>query len=126
LTGAGGTEGAETVVTVEIPPDDSGALVRLTHAGFPDEAALQRHDKAWAEVLRHQRITHRPLHPSIDTEHLREKRHANGHAVVRLPEDGQAGIRIEIDAQIESAGPVIARQWMHDNRDLGRHLKRAR
>jgi len=54
------------------------------------------------------------LHQAIDAKHLREKRHATGYAVVRLPEDGQTGIRIEIDAQIERAGPAIARQWVHD------------
>jgi uncharacterized protein YndB with AHSA1/START domain len=54
LTGADGTEGAETVVTVEITPDDSGATVRLTHAGFPNQDSMRRHDKAWVEVLANQ------------------------------------------------------------------------
>ena len=54
LTGAGGTEGAETVVTVDIAPNGSGALVRLTHSGFPNEASMRRHDEAWRAVLEHQ------------------------------------------------------------------------
>ena len=54
LTGADGTEGAETVVTVEIAPRDSGAFVRLVHSGFPSQASMQRHGKAWADVLANQ------------------------------------------------------------------------
>jgi len=54
LTGADGTEGAETVVTVEIAPKDSGASVRLVHAGFPSDESMRRHDKAWVEVLANQ------------------------------------------------------------------------
>ena len=54
LTGADGTEGAETVVTVEISPKGSGATVRLVHAGFPSQEAMKRHDKAWVEVLANQ------------------------------------------------------------------------
>ncbi len=51
VTGAGGTEGAETVVTVELQP--KGALTRLalTHAGFAGEAARDRHREAWPMVL---------------------------------------------------------------------------
>jgi uncharacterized protein YndB with AHSA1/START domain len=51
VTGEGGTEGAETVLTVELTPHEDGTFLRLTHAGFPNESARKRHEDAWPDVL---------------------------------------------------------------------------
>jgi uncharacterized protein YndB with AHSA1/START domain len=51
VTGPTGTEGAETVVTIELLADVDGTRVRLTHAGFPNEDARNRHRDAWPMVL---------------------------------------------------------------------------
>jgi len=53
VTGAGGTEGAQTVVTVELTPGKEGTRLRLTHAGFASAAACDVHRGAWPMILEH-------------------------------------------------------------------------
>lgn len=45
------TKEAETVVTVELVPRDSGTQLSLTHAGFLDEESRKSHADAWPKVL---------------------------------------------------------------------------
>jgi hypothetical protein len=51
VTGAAGTKGAETIVTVELTPSESGTHLSLTHAGFSDEDSKDKHEQAWPIVL---------------------------------------------------------------------------
>lgn len=51
VTGAGGTEGAETVVTVELTPRGEGTHLRLSQAGFPNAASRDGAETAWPLVL---------------------------------------------------------------------------
>jgi len=51
VTGPAGTKGAETVVTVEFEEVEGGTLIKLRHAGFPDEESRDKHKTAWPMVL---------------------------------------------------------------------------
>jgi uncharacterized protein YndB with AHSA1/START domain len=51
LTGAGGTQGAETVLSVEIVPSDSGCRVALNHGGFYDQERADHHGRSWETIL---------------------------------------------------------------------------
>jgi len=56
MTGNPGTLGAETVVTLEMSPDNEGTRLKLTHAGFLDEVSRDGHEEAWPMVFAH--MTH--------------------------------------------------------------------
>src|ERR1700690_606308 len=45
--------GVETLVPVELQPRIAGAVLKLPHAGFPDQACRDRHEAAWPGVLAH-------------------------------------------------------------------------
>ncbi len=47
VTGNPGTYGAETFITIELAPLESGTAVSMTHAGFEDEAAAKAHEENW-------------------------------------------------------------------------------
>jgi uncharacterized protein YndB with AHSA1/START domain len=51
VTGTGGTEGTETIVTVELTAVGDTTLVQLTHDGFPHVQARDAHQQAWPAVL---------------------------------------------------------------------------
>jgi uncharacterized protein YndB with AHSA1/START domain len=51
VTGAGGTDGAETIVTVELKLQGGCTRLDLEHRGFATEAARDRHRDAWPAVL---------------------------------------------------------------------------
>ena len=53
LTGRGGSEGAETVVTLEIEPRGKGSRIALTHRGFYREESRAENEQAWPHVLAH-------------------------------------------------------------------------
>ncbi|HEV7958492.1 MAG TPA: SRPBCC domain-containing protein [Acidimicrobiales bacterium] len=53
VTGRGGTNGAETVVRVELMPAATGTALTLRHSGFYDEVARDQHLEAWPRVLEH-------------------------------------------------------------------------
>lgn len=54
VTGNGeavGTEGAETVLRIELAPAGDGTEVRLTHSGFSSEASRDAHAENWPPAL---------------------------------------------------------------------------
>jgi uncharacterized protein YndB with AHSA1/START domain len=54
LTGDPGTNGAETVVTIELEPSSAGGTrLTLSHAGFPDEETRDGHEEAWPLAMAH-------------------------------------------------------------------------
>lgn len=53
VTGKNGTEGAETIVRLELSPTESGTHLVLAHSGFYSEASRDRHQEAWPNILAH-------------------------------------------------------------------------
>jgi uncharacterized protein YndB with AHSA1/START domain len=49
---AGGTAGAETVVSVSFEEEGTGTRLRLSHSGFSTEELAKRHFEAWPHVLK--------------------------------------------------------------------------
>lgn len=47
-----GTNGAETVIRVDLAPRDGGTLLRMTHSGFESEAAAKGHKDNWPLALK--------------------------------------------------------------------------
>ncbi len=53
VTGRNGTDGAETVVRVELAPLGTGAALTLHQRGFYVDRAMNQHREAWPSVLEH-------------------------------------------------------------------------
>jgi len=51
LTGENGTEGAETILRIELEAQEGGTHLRLTHSGFPHEKSRDGHADNWPEAL---------------------------------------------------------------------------
>jgi uncharacterized protein YndB with AHSA1/START domain len=51
MSGRGGTDGAETIVRVELVPNLAGTSLTLHHTGFYDEESANRHSGAWPTIL---------------------------------------------------------------------------
>jgi hypothetical protein len=57
VTGRIGTDGAETVVRVELESLEVGTNLRPAHSGFYDEASARRHRDSWPQILEHLDVT---------------------------------------------------------------------
>lgn len=53
VTGKGGTEGAETVLRIDLRATTSGTTLRLSHSGFAAESSANRHAESWPQILTH-------------------------------------------------------------------------
>jgi uncharacterized protein YndB with AHSA1/START domain len=55
MTGNGtaeGTEGAETILRIELAPKGAGTEIRLTHSGFVSEKSCSGHEENWPLALK--------------------------------------------------------------------------
>jgi uncharacterized protein YndB with AHSA1/START domain len=46
-----GTEGRETIVTIELAPRDGGTQLTLTHVGVPDTEIGRGHQEGWTAIV---------------------------------------------------------------------------
>jgi uncharacterized protein YndB with AHSA1/START domain len=53
VTGRDGTNGAETIVRVELSTESSDTRLVMSHGGFYDADDAQRHQRSWPRILRH-------------------------------------------------------------------------
>ena len=51
VTGKDGTQGAETVLSIDLKPRASGCTLTLTHRGFYDQERADQHGKSWEQIL---------------------------------------------------------------------------
>ena len=51
LTGKDGTQGAETMLSVDLEPRAGGCALTLTHRGFYDQERADHHGKSWERIL---------------------------------------------------------------------------
>lgn len=51
LTGQSGTQGAETVLSVDIAPHGEGCTLTLRHRGFYDQTRADHHGESWEQIL---------------------------------------------------------------------------
>ncbi|AZO01104.1 SRPBCC domain-containing protein [Mesorhizobium sp. M9A.F.Ca.ET.002.03.1.2] len=51
LTGTDGTQGAETVLSVDLEPRAGGCTLTLIHRGFYDQEHADHHGKSWEQIL---------------------------------------------------------------------------
>jgi uncharacterized protein YndB with AHSA1/START domain len=51
LTGKNGTQGAETVLSIDLTSRSAGCMLTLTHRGFYDEERADHHGESWKFIL---------------------------------------------------------------------------
>ena len=51
VTGKDGTQGAETVLSVDLEPRAGGCALTLSHRGFYDQERADLHGKSWERIL---------------------------------------------------------------------------
>jgi uncharacterized glyoxalase superfamily protein PhnB len=84
VTGANGTDGAETVLTVQLQPQgEQHTRCTLTHEGFATTAARDRHAAAWPHVLEAQARQLATVDPTMWDALTRQLEPGSGRTVTR-------------------------------------------